>query len=92
MAKKRSTQVLRLVSQAGTGFFYTIRKAVRANAEKCAPAAPLVRAHHRASDSPLLRSAAAQVAIDEARPARQRARPLQRREDQKVNMRRVWAA
>ena len=34
MAKKRSTVVIRLVSQAGTGFFYTLRKAVRANAEK----------------------------------------------------------
>ena len=33
-AKKRSTVVIRLVSQAGTGFFYTLRKAVRANAEK----------------------------------------------------------
>ena len=32
--KKKSTQVLRLVSQAGTGFFYTLRKAVRPNAEK----------------------------------------------------------
>ena len=34
MAKKKTTAVLRLVSQAGPGFFYTIRKAVRANAEK----------------------------------------------------------
>ena len=34
MAKKKATAVFRLVSQAGTGFFYTIRKAVRANAEK----------------------------------------------------------
>ena len=34
MAKKKAATVVRLVSQAGTGFFYTIRKAVRANAEK----------------------------------------------------------
>ena len=36
MAKKKATTVIRLVSQAGTGYFYTVRKAVRANAEKCA--------------------------------------------------------
>ena len=34
--KKKASIVLRLVSQAGTGYFYTIRKAIRANAEKCA--------------------------------------------------------
>ena len=35
MAKAKKSMVVRLVSQAGTGFFYTVRKAVRANAEKC---------------------------------------------------------
>ena len=34
--KKKASVVLRLVSQAGTGYFYTIRKAIRANAEKYA--------------------------------------------------------
>jgi len=33
MAKKKSV-VLRLVSQAGTGYFYTIRRAIKANMEK----------------------------------------------------------
>jgi large subunit ribosomal protein L33 len=33
MAKKKGSVVMRLVSMAGTGFFYTIRKAVRANTE-----------------------------------------------------------
>ena len=41
MAKKKGSVVLRLVSQAGTGFFYTLRKAVRPNAEKCARTATL---------------------------------------------------
>ena len=36
MAKKKGSVVLRLVSQAGTGFFYTIRKAIRPNTEPCA--------------------------------------------------------
>lgn len=37
MAKaKKATQVLRLVSQAGTGYFYTIRKSTKL-VEKCAP-------------------------------------------------------
>ena len=41
MAKKKATAVLRLVSQAGTGFFYTLRKNVRSNSEKCgAPREP----------------------------------------------------
>ena len=34
MAKKRSTQVLRLVSQAGTGFFYVTKKNPRNMTEK----------------------------------------------------------
>lgn len=33
MAKKTSV-VVRLVSQAGTGYFYTIRRPIRANIEK----------------------------------------------------------
>lgn len=32
--KKKATQVIRLVSQAGTGYFYTFRKAIKAQAEK----------------------------------------------------------
>ena len=38
MAKKKS-QVIRLVSQAGTGYFYTMRRTIKANMEKCAAAA-----------------------------------------------------
>ena len=34
--KKNKSAVVRLVSQAGTGFFYTLRKAIKANTEKCA--------------------------------------------------------
>jgi len=34
MAKKKGAVVMRLVSQAGTGFFYTIKRAIRANQEK----------------------------------------------------------
>lgn len=37
MAKKRTSMVVRLMSQAGTGYFYTIRRAIKANQEKCAP-------------------------------------------------------
>lgn len=41
MAKgKKTTQILRLVSMAGTGFFYTIRKSVKLT-EKCDPPATL---------------------------------------------------
>ena len=36
MAKKKSSVVIRLMSQAGTGYFYTLRRAIRANQEKCA--------------------------------------------------------
>lgn len=37
MAKaKKSSIVIRLVSMAGTGYFYTKRKNVKANPEKCA--------------------------------------------------------
>jgi len=34
MAKKKGAVVMRLVSQAGTGFFYTIKRAIKANQEK----------------------------------------------------------
>ena len=34
MAKKRTSVVVRLMSQAGTGYFYTLRRAIRANQEK----------------------------------------------------------
>ena len=37
MAKKRTSMVVRLMSQAGTGYFYTLRRAIKANQEKCAP-------------------------------------------------------
>ena len=32
--KKKGAVVIRLVSQAGTGFFYTMKRAIKANAEK----------------------------------------------------------
>ena len=38
MAKKAS--VMRLVSQAGTGYFYTFKKAAKAGVEKCAAVIP----------------------------------------------------
>lgn len=47
MAKKKGSMVIRLMSMAGTGFFYTMRKAVRANAEKCAVLAPHTALHTR---------------------------------------------
>ena len=34
MAKKGRSSVVRLMSQAGTGYFYTIRRAIKANMEK----------------------------------------------------------
>jgi len=34
MAKKKGAVVMRLVSQSGTGFFYTIKRAIKANQEK----------------------------------------------------------
>lgn len=36
MAKKAKQNTVRLVSQAGTGYFYTIRRTVKAGREKCA--------------------------------------------------------
>ena len=36
MAKKLKSSVIRLVSMAGTGFFYTRRRTIKANQEKCA--------------------------------------------------------
>jgi hypothetical protein len=39
MAKKAS--IMRLVSQAGTGYFYTFRKVVKSGGEKCASLAHL---------------------------------------------------
>ena len=44
MAKAKKSQVLRLVSQAGTGYFYTIRRAIKANMEKYAARTPALRA------------------------------------------------
>ena len=40
MAKAKKTSiVIRLMSMAGTGYFYTLRKNIKANPEKCAAAA-----------------------------------------------------
>lgn len=39
MAKAKKTSiVIRLMSQAGTGYFYTLRKNIKSNPEKCAAA------------------------------------------------------
>ena len=34
MARKKAATVVRLVSQAATGYFYTVKRAIRANQEK----------------------------------------------------------
>ena len=49
---KRAAVAIRLVSMAGTGYFYTKRKNIKANPEKCARLRPLPTAHLRSHGRP----------------------------------------